>query len=83
MSDRNTLALLLEFVQNPLVMGNYQLYKYEKEDFEELAKNSPEMRERITQLAETTEKTMTVLIAEGINVEYLRYPYSQISKTVN
>ena len=42
MNDSKTLAILLEFVQSPLVEGNYHIYKFDPQRVE---KSDPELAE--------------------------------------
>ena len=65
MNDSKTLAILLEFVQSPLVEGNYRIYKFETERVEQ---SDPELAEQIARLGEATERALKHLAENGIHV---------------
>ena len=58
MSDSTSLALLLELVSNPLMMSNFFLYKYNREDLTEIAKDDPKLAEWIEDLGRTAEAAL-------------------------
>ena len=65
MNDSKTLAILLEFVQSPLVEGNYHIYKFDPQRVE---KSDPELTEQIVRLGEATERALEHLAENGIHV---------------
>ena len=74
MSDSTSLALLLELVSNPLMMSNFILYKYNREDLTKIAKDYPNLAEWIEDLGQTAETALKHLSKHGIPIDRLRQP---------
>lgn len=66
MSDSKSLALLVDFVQNPLILTNFALHKYRKEEFNSLAEADAEMAAWMGDLARTVEEAFNHLAEQGI-----------------
>lgn len=83
MSDSKTLELLLELLQNPLLVNNYYLCKYDPGALEELSKEDPRMAECISRLGETVEKAWNHLDSLGFPIDSLTTPLMTTSGMVN
>ncbi len=83
MSDSTSLALLLEIVSNPLMMSNFFLYKYNREDLTEIAKDDPKLAEWIEDLGRAGEATLKHLSKHGVPIDHLRQPDLVSSELLN
>ena len=83
MSDSTSLALLLEIVSNPLMMSNFFLDKYNREDLTEIAKDDPKLAEWIEDLGRAGEATLKHLSKHGVPIDHLRQPDLVSSELLN
>lgn len=83
MSDSKSLALLVDFVQNPLVLTNFTLYKYKKEEFDSIAEHDDEVAGWMGDLAQTVEEALNHLAEQGIPAALLVMGYFNGSEKVN
>lgn len=83
MSDSKSLALLVDFVQNPLVLTNFTLHKYMKKEFDSIAEHDDEVAGWMGDLAHTVEEALSHLAEHGIPAARLATAYFNGSEKVN
>lgn len=83
MSDGKSLELLLELVQSPLLQHNFFLYKYQKNDMDEISRDDPRLADAIEHLGRAFESVLKHLVSQGIPVEHFLSPHKIATSLLN